>query len=351
MKLFHPGLRELLHINQYLRKHKVEFLTIETSLPRWFKAISKQIPNYSLGLHLRREYRHLVMGLQALKLKEIDSIYVMEVYNQHLLLLLPLLKLTGKKVFLGLHGNQTLAQENFIKSLGFQFLKRYLAVSPQTKAVLLELDDALINPNFQLPSHSKVVIPHPMISEVTPRLQKKERLPKDSRIKVGIVGIIRADKPIGKLLTKLIDYASKHNNCEIVLGTPQKQKNQEMDNLNISILDTTQDRDYFNALKSIDILVTYFDKDRYYYRASGVISDAASCGCYIIAPDYPLIKHQITWPVTIGSTFSSIEELDSLLGAAIYNVRENGQDNHWEWRKKRGAEYIAELLFTDDFQA
>ncbi|MGK7933986.1 MAG: hypothetical protein AB4041_21505 [Microcystaceae cyanobacterium] len=347
MKLFHPGLRELLNINQYLTHHKIGFLTIEVPLPKWVQSISQQIPNYTLALFIRRECRHVIMGLQSLKLKEIDSIYVIEIYNQHLLFLLPLLKLTGKKIFLGLHGNQTLAQESQIKALGFRLLKSYLAVSPEAKAVLLELDDDFIEPQYQLPKKSKVVIPHPMISEVMPRFAKGERLSQTDKVKIGMVGMIRSDKPIKKILIKIVDYAKKHPNCEIVIGMPKKQIPKFIKELGIRILDTTKEKDYFEVLRNLDILVTYFDKDRYFYRASGVISDAGSCGCYIIAPDYPLIKHQITWPTSIGETFSNVEEIDTVLDKGISQVRELGQDNHWEWRKKRNAEYIAKCLFPD----
>lgn len=343
MNLAHPGLRELLNINQYLDNHRVGFLTLETPLAQWFISASQKFP-YIIGLQLRRQYRHVSVGLQALKLKEVDSIYVMEIYNQHLLFLLPLLQLTGKKIFLGLHGNQTLAQENIVKELGFRFLKRYLAACPQMKAVLLELDDHLLPESFQLPSSAKIVIPHPMIGEVTPRLQKGERLPEGSAVKIGIVGMVRSDKPIGQLLEKLVDYGKKSQNCEIVVGIPKEQTPQWIRDLGVTILDTTEDEDYFNVLRSLDILVTYYDPERYFYRASGVISDAGSCGCYIIAPDYPLIKNQITWPVGIGSIYSSLDEIEPVLDQGIDHVRAYGQDNHWQWREKRNAEYIAQLL-------
>ena len=77
-----------------------------------------------------------------------------------------------------------------------------------------------------------------------------------------------------------------------------------------------------------------------------MISDAASCGCYIVASDYPLIKHQITYPVTIGTTVTDFEELEIILDKAIDYVLTNGQDNHWLWREKRTAEYISTLLST-----
>lgn len=347
MLLFHPGLRELLQINQHLSNHKISFLTIEQPIPEWFKKFTQAIPSYSVGLQLRREYRHFSMGLQALSLKDIDSIYVMEIYNQHLLTLLPMLASTRKQIFLGIHGNQLFAQENKIKYLGFIYLQKFLESHPNFKVVLLELDDDYISDKFKFKQSSKIVIPHPIISEITPKLQPGERLQQDEKIKIGIVGIIREDKPINKILEKLRSYVSQHSQqLQLIIGTPVHQKPEFLKTASdITFIDTTKDEDYLKALQKLDILVTDFDQQRYYYRASGVVSDAGSSGCYVIAPNYPVINHQITWPVTIGSSYSSLDDLDQIIAAAIVHIREKGQDNHWLWRQQRDAKYIAELLF------
>ncbi|MGM3306825.1 glycosyltransferase family 1 protein [Anabaena sp. WFMT] len=349
MEIFHKGLRELLFINQYLSNHKIGFVSIERPIPEWFKKFTQEIPSYSVGLQLRREYRHISMGLQALSLKDVDSIYVMEIYNQHLLTLLPMLVSTGKQVFLGIHGNQLFAQENKIKYWGFIYLKKFLEFNPKFKVVLLELDDDYISDKFKFTASSKIVIPHPIISETTPKFTPGKRLKQDEKIKIGIIGIIREDKPINKVLEKVRYYVLQHSQqLELVIGTPINQKPKYLENCSdIIFIDTTKDQDYLQALQQLDILVTDFDQERYYYRASGVISDAGSCGCYIIAPNYPVIKHQITWPVSIGSSYSSLDNLDQVIEEAIIHIREKGQDNHWIWREKRNAEYIAQLLFSN----
>jgi hypothetical protein len=349
MQLFHQGLRELLSINQYLSNHKIGFVTIERPIPEWLKKFTQVIPSYSVGLQLRREYRHFSMGLQAVSLKDVDSIYVMEIYNQHLLTLLPMLVSTGKQVFLGIHGNQLFAQENKIKYLGFIYLKKFLELNPKFKVILLELDDDYISDKFKFTTSSKIVIPHPIISEVAPRLHPGKRLGQNDKIKIGIVGIIREDKPINKILEKVRYYVSQHfSQLELIIGTLINQKPKSLENCaDITFVDTTRNEDYLKILQQLDILVTDFDQERYYYRASGVISDAGSCGCYIIAPDYPVIKHQITWPVSIGSSYSSLDDLVQSIEEAINHIREKGQDNQWIWREKRNAEYIAKLLFPD----
>jgi glycosyltransferase involved in cell wall biosynthesis len=345
VKLFHPGLKDLLLLDRYDRTAKLGFLSIEIELPNWFKTLTTAIPKYSIGLNLRREYRHIAMGIRALKLRQSNTLLIFEAYNQHLLILLFLLALTRKKVLILLHGNQQFAMDSKIKYLGLIYFKIYLKIFKNFKAVLLEIDDHILPEKFRLPSTSKLIIPHPIVSEVVPRLKLGERLPADTKIKIGVVGTIRPDKPIAKLIEKLQHYlASNSNRCELIIGTPLAQKPAYLDQLGIQIWDTTREENYFELLRQIDILVTDFDRDRYYYRTSGVISDAAACGCYVIAPDYPVIKHQITSPVAIGSTFKSFDELDHLLDRAIIHRREQGQDCHWLWREGRSLEQIAKIL-------
>ncbi|MBR8830485.1 MAG: hypothetical protein N5P05_000041 [Chroococcopsis gigantea SAG 12.99] len=345
MEIFHKGLTEILLINNYLTKHKFGFLTIECPLPQILKKITQALPSYSLGLQLRREYRHLQMGIKALSMKDIDSIFVLEAYNQHLLFLLPMLISTGKNIFIGIHGNQQFAQENKVKALGFEYLQFYLKNFPKVKVVLLEVGDHLVPEKFRFPQNSQLVIPHPMLGDVEPRLKYGERRNSSEKIKIGLTGIIRPDKPIDKILKKLQKFITlNQDSFELIIGTPLREKPAYLESLDITLRDTTKDEDYLNLLKELDILVVDYDKKRYYYRASGVISDAVSCGCYIIAPDYPLIEHQITWPAIVGNTFTDLSQLDELLIKATEQIKSIGKDNNWRWREKRSAKYIAELL-------
>lgn len=347
MQLFHQGLKDLLTLNQYLTNKKIEFLSIETTLPLWLKNFTQAIPVYAIGLNLRREYRHIAMGLRSFNFEDYDAILILEAYNQHLLFLLPLLALTKKEVLIMLHGNQQFAMNSTIKYLGLLYLKIYLKLVKRFKAILLEVDDDILPSKVQLPTQSKIVIPHPCRNDYLPSLKQGERLSKDSQIKIGIVGIIRADKPIAQLIEKIQQYQKQtKTNCEFIIGTPKGQKPDYLDKLTINLQDTTAEKDYIRVLQEIDILVIHYDKERYYYRTSGVISDAASCGCYIVASDYPLIKNQITYPYEIGTTFNNFAELEKALDKAIDHVLTNGQDNHWLWREKRTAKHIATLLFT-----
>ncbi|MGL5874085.1 MAG: glycosyltransferase family 1 protein [Xenococcaceae cyanobacterium] len=344
MQLFHPALKDLLLIDRYCSEDKVEFLSIETELPDWFKNLTTSIPVYAIGLNIRREYRHIAMGLRALKLKQCDVLFVFEAYNQHLFVLLLLLTITRKKVLIMMHGNQQLAMESKLKYLGLLYFKMYLKIFKNFKAILLEIDDDVLPSKFRLPSSSTIIIPHPSISKVTPRLKPGERLSADRKIKIGVVGTIRQDKPIAKLITKLQEYVTSHSHCELIIGTPFSQKPNYLDKLGVKLYDTTREEDYFELLKKIDIIAIDYEKNRYYYRASGVAIDAACCGCYVIASDYPVIKHQVNSPIEVGNTFSNLDELESKLDRAIVHIKEKGQDNHWIWQFGRSAQQIAKIL-------
>ena len=212
----------------------------------------------------------------------------------------------------------------------------------------MEIDDRVIPERYQLPDSSKYIIPHPIISEITPRLKPGERLATDTSIKIGVVGMIRPDKPVAEIINKIQQYIeSSSHQCELVIGTPLGQKPTYLDNIKATLSDTTKEEDYLKVLTQIDILVIHYDRQRYYYRTSGVISDAGSSGCYIIASDYPVIRNQVNYPVKIGSTFTNLDEIGNLIEQAIVHIKEKGQDNHWQWREARTAKVIAQILFPD----
>ncbi|MDJ1181416.1 glycosyltransferase family 1 protein [Roseofilum sp. BLCC_M91] len=350
IKLMHNGLKDLLSIGDYAPGRKIGFVSLETPLPQGLKKFTQSM-NYQVGLQLRREYRHVAMGTRALQFpQEVNTIFVFELYNQHLSILLPLLALQalqGKEVLISLHGNQQFAMSSGIKNLGLMYLRMYLKLFKNLKVVTLEVDDRVIPERYRLPPESMFVIPHPIISGVEPKLKPGERLPADRRVKIGVVGMIRPDKPIAKLIKQLTSYTATHPHCELVIGTPLSKKPKELENIEATLRDTTKEEDYLKVLQEIDILVIHYDRDRYYYRTSGVISDAGSCGCYIIASNYPAIEHQVKWPTPIGATFEDFEQIPKLIDEAILHLREQGQDNHWEWRKQRNAEAIAKILFPE----
>ena len=348
IKLMHNGLQDLLLIDQYIRHQKIEFLSIETPLPNYVKKLTSLIPIYSIGLHLRREYRHLAMGLRAWQNQEADALFIFEIYLQNIFIVLPMLAWQRKTVYLSLHWNQQLAMHSRLKFFCLMYLKFFLKYF-NFKAVLFEVDDDVIPEKFRLPSQAKIVTPMPIRSDAQPNLKQGERIAKNKTIKIGVVGMIRQDKPIAKLIEKLKKYTqSSTSTCELLLGVPLWQKPDNLEQWDVKIYDTTTEKQYIDLLNEIDILVAHYDEKRYYYRTSGVLSDAACCGCYVITSDYPAIHHQVNFPVKVGATFQDFNELPFLLDQGINFIHQYGQDNQWLWREKRTAQEIAKILFESE---
>jgi hypothetical protein len=79
----------------------------------------------------------------------------------------------------------------------------------------------------------------------------------------------------------------------------------------------------------------------YYFRPSGAIVDAGMNGCYVLCPDYPVFRAQISEPVSIGATFSGLDQLPVLLKQAMERLETAPPD--WQaWRDAHRIEVIAE---------
>lgn len=187
IRLFHPGLKDLLTLDKYC-SDRLSFLSIEQPLPSWYKKFTTSLPSYGLGLHLRREYRHLAMAWQGLKNRDHETLFIFEAYNQHFLFLLPLLLVSGKKSLIMLHGNQQFALTNKIKYLGLVYLKIFTQITNKIKVLILEVDDDILPEKVRFPDKSKKIIPHPIVTDLTPSLAIGERIPANQTIKIGVVG-------------------------------------------------------------------------------------------------------------------------------------------------------------------
>ncbi|NEO39317.1 MAG: hypothetical protein F6J90_24455 [Moorea sp. SIOASIH] len=168
----HNGLQDLLLINFYSQEIKLDFLSIEIPIPDSIKNFTNLFP-YRIGLHLRRESRHLAMGIRSLTSEErqdYDGLFIFEIYLQNIYLLLPLLAWHRKPVWICLHWNQQLAMHSTLKFLGLMYLKFFLKYF-NLKAVLFEIDDEVLPKRFRLPASAKVKIPMPIRSDAYPNFK------------------------------------------------------------------------------------------------------------------------------------------------------------------------------------
>jgi hypothetical protein len=178
-----PRLKGFSLNRRIFRRQKNWFRVSETKIPVFVKKATKMLPGYTFGLNARREYRHVAMALRAMKLKNVETIFVFEIFNQHLFFSMPLLLLSGHKILIGLHGNQQLAVGSRVKYLGLLYLKQFLRLFSQIKVLLFETDDDVLPERFRMPKASKIIVPHPILGELVPKLKPGERLSEAEKIK------------------------------------------------------------------------------------------------------------------------------------------------------------------------
>jgi hypothetical protein len=134
---------------------------------------------------------------------------------------------------------------------------------------------------------------------------------------------------------------------QLVVGVPARKVGGEtLRKLppDFEVVDTQEDAAYEACLASLDILVCDFSRDGYFYRSSGVVCDAICSGVWVVCPDYPVLKHQVSWPVEVGVVYPSWERIPDAMAAAGCQLTERGADPHWEWTEARRASRVDAAL-------
>ena len=104
--------------------------------------------------------------------------------------------------------------------------------------------------------------------------------------------------------------------------------------------------EYNAVVHSLHIVVAWFDRDAFYFRPSGIVHDAIAGGCYVLAPDFPVIAAQMSTPVRCGSACKSLDELPAELERAMDEVRHAAdlQARFDAWRAYRSDERVLDSL-------
>jgi hypothetical protein len=239
----------------------------------------------------------------------------------------------NKPVFFIVHGLQQTYHNSFFHRLGFSVLL-YIEKKYKFFPIHLERTDKGI-PGIKKFSKS-IVIPHPLDKGI--QINSKS----EDRIKIGILGIIREDKPI----LPLIDVLTKLNrdDIEILIGTsPYSIPPDSHKNFPFRVVDTSTYEAYHDFINSTHIIINNFSVDQFYFRPSGIINDSISGGCYVIAPNYPVFKTQISTPVTVGELFDTLEDIPTIIERAIVRVQKK-DSNFIEWRNYRSEEKLLNEL-------
>ena len=155
-------------------------------------------------------------------------------------------------------------------------------------------------------------------------------LSENKPITIGVVGAVRAEKNIDILLCKLDEVKIKFPDVVFLLGSDDIKLNFVYEKKGWTVLDTTDYVTYISAIEQSDLLVFNYDKRAYYYRHSGVITDAILNGKVVVVPQYPYFVKQITNPVKVGVSFSSIDNISLAINDALQLLDSNNKSRQYE---------------------
>jgi hypothetical protein len=104
-------------------------------------------------------------------------------------------------------------------------------------------------------------------------------------------------------------------------------------------MDTASHAQYLAAIAHCDVIVLNYDESQYRYRCSGVAADAIGCRTYVVAPDYPMIRHQVMHPSPAGVLYEDESALESALTEALAlpaTVTNSAFEQHYADRSATG---------------
>lgn len=186
------------------------------------------------------------------------------------------------------------------------------------------------------------------IIEIPFLIEKKNNFKEDiscQRIVVGVVGSIRPEKDVERLLKNLDENKLKFSGVNFLLGCDDHELIEKYRKKDWLTLNTNDYDQYLSALNSSDILVFNYKEKDYRFRHSGVITDAIANNKVVIAPDYPYFNKQIKEPVKVGVLFSSLNDIEQAINEALTLVNSKERNvRHEHYCEFRNIESITHSL-------
>jgi hypothetical protein len=245
-----------------------------------------------------------VYDIFLLIIKSEKTIIIREFSNYAMLLFSPVLFLFRKHILFNI--NHNLIGTNFnsflpIKimcSMGFRFLllDGSIAVSRLPKVMRTKLLTPYFPLTCQVYKSRKILI------------KKKNRI-------LGIAGNARLKGTDTARIQKVIRNLAKIKNWNIHVSNSFKNKNYFTNYKNIKFFDTRSRKKYLKFISSSDAILIIANKKDYFYRNSGSIMDAISCGAVPIVPRFPVFISQVNKPAKIGLVYESLENINEVLSA------------------------------------
>jgi hypothetical protein len=142
----------------------------------------------------------------------------------------------------------------------------------------------------------------------------KISIKKKNRI-FGIAGNARFKGIDTTRIQQVIRNLAKIKNWNIHVSNSFKNKDYFTKYKNIKFFNTRSRKKYLKFISSSDAVLILANKKDYFYRNSGSIMDAISCGAVPIVPRFPVFISQINKPAKIGLTYESLENINEVLSA------------------------------------
>ena len=281
--------------------------------------------------------KHVGMTLNVFRDTRSDLFLIFEHKAEYSIPLYFLLLCKGKPVFFFVHDMQQCAISKLRSRIALNICRAFVRVG-KFYPIFISLNDAQLEKSFRFAPEKTLTIPHPHHLANGPAPVRVRRAP-GQRLRVGIIETTRKEKSVQNLL-QILEKAQARLDFELVIGVPLLKCPAWCKQTPWEIFDTTTEAQYSGYFRSLDIFVVDFLRSDYWFRPSGAVVDAGMNGCYVICPDFPVFRAQIEIPVSIGSTFSNLEEIPRVLEKAIDRLKTETVDFE-TWRRYHRTENIA----------
>jgi len=139
-----------------------------------------------------------------------------------------------------------------------------------------------------------ICLPHPVPERNEP--WKARPSPEAGDLVVGLVGDFRPEKGGIDFLYVLSDAIRRLPfDVKVEIGKNGRVEIPELP-VRVSPRDTSDEKAYRRFLASIHVLIVPYPAASYRYRASGILSDACSCGTPVLATALPCFERQVNTP-------------------------------------------------------
>lgn len=332
MKSAHPTFDLFLQLDCPPNRSIAFISEVTPSRKRWYE----WVPNRFARQAAYQLIKSVDMAREVLRSSNQSAILIFEHKPQYALVLYAACLSRRVPVFFFSHGLQQLQGRSIAHRWGFTLL-RWLVSRFNVWPIHLELGDEVLPGRLRY--RQSIVVPHPVPSaSCTPRSDFNVK-----RIRLGVVGVLRPDKPVVPLIDALKKAFADNPLYELRVATPFWQVTEELRGVGVELVDTTSPEQYDQFLRSTDIVLADFERSSFFFRPSGIVNDALAAGCYVIAPNYPVFQAQLSTPCRVGSGFGELAEIEELVNAAVIELKE-GRVDFEQWRAHRGDDKLLKLL-------